>query len=50
MAVSQGKEISIRGSVVNVLSRKRVKEGLYSAIDPLQSDSKMLTSQIVSDR
>lgn len=33
-----------------VLSRKRVSEGLYPAIDPLQSDSKMLTSQIVGDR
>ena len=33
-----------------VLSRKRVSEGLYPAIDPLQSDSKMLTPQIVGDR
>ena len=33
-----------------VLSRKRVSEGLYPAIDPLQSDSKMLSSQIVGDR
>ena len=32
-----------------VLSRKRVSEGLYPAIDPLQSDSKMLTPQIVGD-
>jgi F-type H+-transporting ATPase subunit beta len=33
-----------------VLSRKRVGEGLYPAIDPLQSDSKMLTPQVVGDR
>ena len=33
-----------------VLSRKRVSEGLYPAVDPLQSDSKMLTPQIVGDR
>ncbi|MDJ0574125.1 MAG: F0F1 ATP synthase subunit beta [Xenococcaceae cyanobacterium MO_234.B1] len=33
-----------------VLSRKRVSEGLYPAIDPLQSDSKMLTPQVVGDR
>ncbi|MGF1490739.1 MAG: F0F1 ATP synthase subunit beta [Prochloraceae cyanobacterium] len=33
-----------------VLSRKRVAQGLYPAIDPLQSDSKMLTPQIVGDR
>ncbi|MDJ0681420.1 MAG: F0F1 ATP synthase subunit beta [Xenococcaceae cyanobacterium MO_167.B52] len=33
-----------------VLSRKRVSEGLYPAIDPLQSDSKMLNPQIVGDR
>ncbi|MGB5637407.1 MAG: F0F1 ATP synthase subunit beta, partial [Waterburya sp.] len=33
-----------------VLSRKRVSEGLYPAIDPLQSDSKMLTTQVVGDR
>ena len=33
-----------------VLSRKRVSEGLYPAIDPLQSDSKMLSPQIVGDR
>ena len=50
MAVSQSKVISIRGSIVNVLSRKRVREGIYSAIDPLQSDSKMLTPQVVGDR
>ena len=33
-----------------VLSRKRVSEGLYPAIDPLQSGSKMLTPQVVGDR
>ena len=33
-----------------VLSRKRVSEGLYPAIDPLQSDSKMLNPQVVGDR
>ncbi len=33
-----------------VLSRKRVSQGLYPAIDPLQSDSKMLTPQVVGDR
>jgi len=33
-----------------VLSRKRVSEGLYPAIDPLQSGSKILTPQIVGDR
>jgi F-type H+-transporting ATPase subunit beta len=33
-----------------VLSRKRVSEGLYPAIDPLQSDSKMLTPPVVGDR
>lgn len=33
-----------------VLSRKRVSEGLYPAIDPLQSDSKMLSPQVVGDR
>ena len=33
-----------------VLSRKRVSEGLYPAIDPLQSDSKMLTPSVVGDR
>ena len=32
------------------LSRKRVSEGLYPAIDPLQSDSKMLNPQVVGDR
>ena len=33
-----------------VLSRKRASQGLYPAIDPLQSDSKMLTPSIVGDR
>ncbi|MGK7942259.1 MAG: F0F1 ATP synthase subunit beta [Crocosphaera sp.] len=33
-----------------VLSRKRVSEGLYPAVDPLQSDSKILTPQVVGDR
>ena len=33
-----------------VLSRKRASEGLYPAIDPLQSNSKMATPGIVSDR
>lgn len=33
-----------------VLSRKRAGEGLYPAIDPLQSSSKMATPGIVSDR
>ena len=33
-----------------VLSRKRASEGLYPAIDPLQSGSKMATPGIVSDR
>jgi len=33
-----------------VLSRKRAAQGLYPAIDPLQSDSKMLTPGIVGDR
>ena len=32
-----------------VLSRKRVSEGLYPAIDPLQSNSKMLTPQVVGE-
>ncbi len=32
------------------LSRKRVSEGLYPAIDPLQSDSKMLSPQVVGTR
>nr|WP_302849265.1 F0F1 ATP synthase subunit beta [Leptolyngbya sp. LK] len=33
-----------------VLSRKRASEGLYPALDPLQSNSKMLSPQIVGDR
>ena len=33
-----------------VLSRKRASEGIYPAIDPLQSGSKMLTSTIVGPR
>jgi F-type H+-transporting ATPase subunit beta len=33
-----------------VLSRKRASEGLYPAIDPLQSGSKMLTPHIVGPR
>ncbi len=33
-----------------VLSRKRASEGLYPAVDPLQSSSKMLNPSIVSDR
>jgi F-type H+-transporting ATPase subunit beta len=33
-----------------VLSRKRASEGLYPAIDPLQSDSKMLAPHIVGRR
>ena len=33
-----------------VLSRKRVSEGLYPAVDPLQSSSKILTPQVVGDR
>ncbi len=33
-----------------VLSRKRASEGLYPAIDPLQSSSKMATSGIVGER
>jgi len=32
-----------------VLSRKRASEGLYPAIDPLQSQSKMLSPQFVGD-
>jgi F-type H+-transporting ATPase subunit beta len=32
-----------------VLSRKRVSEGLYPAIDPLQSGSKILTTQVVGN-
>ncbi len=33
-----------------VLSRKRASEGLYPAIDPLQSGSKMLSAGIVGER
>jgi F-type H+-transporting ATPase subunit beta len=33
-----------------VLSRKRASQGLYPAVDPLQSESKMLTPAIVGDR
>jgi F-type H+-transporting ATPase subunit beta len=33
-----------------VLSRKRAAQGLYPAIDPLQSGSKMLTPSIVGER
>jgi F-type H+-transporting ATPase subunit beta len=33
-----------------VLSRKKASEGLYPAIDPLQSSSKMLNPLVVGDR
>ena len=33
-----------------VLSRKRASEGLYPAIDPLQSNSKMTTALVVGER
>lgn len=33
-----------------VLSRKRASEGLYPAVDPLQSRSKMLSATVVGDR
>jgi F-type H+/Na+-transporting ATPase subunit beta len=33
-----------------VLSRKRASQGLYPAVDPLQTDSKMLTPGIVGER
>ncbi|WP_049783896.1 F0F1 ATP synthase subunit beta [Acaryochloris marina] len=33
-----------------VLSRKRTSEGLYPAVDPLQSGSKMLTPSVVGQR
>ena len=33
-----------------VLSRKRASEGLYPAVDPLQSSSKMTTASIVGER
>jgi F-type H+-transporting ATPase subunit beta len=37
-------------SATIVLSRKRASEGLYPAIDPLQSSSKMATSGIIGKR
>lgn len=37
-------------SATIVLSRKRASEGLYPAIDPLKSNSKMLTSGIAGER
>jgi F-type H+-transporting ATPase subunit beta len=37
-------------SATVVLSRKRASQGLYPAIDPLQSQSKMLAPQIVGER
>ena len=37
-------------SATIVLSRKRASEGLYPAVDPLQSESKMLLPPIVGDR
>jgi F-type H+-transporting ATPase subunit beta len=37
-------------SATIVLSRKRASEGLYPAIDPLRSGSKMLVPHIVGDR
>jgi len=37
-------------SATIVLSRKRASEGLYPAIDPLQSSSKMLTPPVVGER
>jgi F-type H+-transporting ATPase subunit beta len=37
-------------SATVVLSRKRASEGLYPAIDPLQSASEMLLPQVVGDR
>jgi len=33
-----------------VLSRKRASQGLYPAMDPLQSNSKMLTPHIIGER
>ncbi len=33
-----------------VLSRKRASQGLYPAVDPLASDSKMLSPDVVGDR
>ena len=37
-------------SAAIVLSRKKASEGLYPAIDPLQSSSKMLSADIVGER
>lgn len=37
-------------SATIVLSRKKASEGLFPAIDPLQSSSKMLSADIVGDR
>lgn len=37
-------------SATVVLSRKRASEGLYPAIDPLQSGSQMLVPQVVGER
>ncbi len=37
-------------SAVIVLSRKRASQGLYPAVDPLRSDSKMLTPSVVGER
>ena len=37
-------------SATIVLSRKRASQGLYPALDPLQSGSKMLNAQIVGER
>ena len=37
-------------SATVVLSRKRASEGLYPAIDPLESSSKMLNRQIVGEK
>jgi F-type H+-transporting ATPase subunit beta len=33
-----------------VLSRKRASQGLYPAIDPLESQSRMVSPQIIGDR
>jgi len=37
-------------SATVVLSRKRASQGLYPAVDPLRSDSKMLTPGVVGER
>ena len=37
-------------SATVVLSRKRASEGLYPAIDPLQSKSEMLLPQVVGEK